>query len=341
MLQKILILTSAFAFCSCETVRYQGGHPTPEDGFRPTACSATVVQPNLAFGTAVGLGAVAVASGPITGPLGIAFALGSLGAMCYSVKLYSNVDVCEQRRQLLAEADRHRMIQALASVSRHQGSTNVDASLAYSPQVKAPDLSSYVLPATEKAKVEAEANWPIFNAFDVWRDGVGTPFVDYPAGYFSTAGEISPEGVFYVDGGEYWSGSKFLGIPTFGAVVEGNTLVYPSKNGKQLKLKFFDLSSKEMSHKDAAEYCRSQGVRLPTARELLDFCGAGVTEPNYGPSFREDKYPRTARCGRQNLWSASVGSNYRGSAWRFYGAHGTVNASFRKNTYGVRCVGAP
>jgi hypothetical protein len=49
-------------------------------------------------------------------------------------------------------------------------------------------------------------------------------------------------------------------------------------------------------------------------RELFDFCATGVTEPNYGPNFKARKYPKGARCRKEDpdtswdTWSASLES---------------------------------
>ena len=95
-----------------------------------------------------------------------------------------------------------------------------------------------------------------------------------------------------------------------------------------------------MSHADAVAYCKKLDKRLPTTRELFDFCAAGVTEPNYGPSFQSGKYPATARCwGKMLFWSASVDSYDRSYAWLFNGNYGHVSNGNRNKTVGVRCVG--
>jgi hypothetical protein len=186
-----------------------------------------------------------------------------------------------------------------------------------------------------------QINPKAFNAFNIWRDGQGSEILDYPQGYdYRGDDRTTPDGVFYVENAAYWKDKKFMGVPTAGAKVVNDVLEYPVQNGKQLKLKFTETSEKKMYLADAVTYCKDQGLRLPTARELFDFCAAGVTEPNYGPNFYLEKYPSTARCERSIwIWSASVYSDYRRIAWLFSGFHGYVNPLTRNDTGGVRCVG--
>ena len=209
---------------------------------------------------------------------------------------------------------------------------------------------------TPASDAVTQVNPKAFNAFNIWRDGQGSEILDYPQDYPVIGANKTPDGVFYVEDAAYWAGTgdwatKFIGVPTEGAEVVSvitdeakvvnDVLQYPVKNGKQLKLKFTVISDKEMYHDDAVTYCKNQGLRLPTVRELFDFCAAGVTEPNYGPNFESGRYPLTARCGGRDraLWSASVFSETNwGSAWYFDG-HGWLGYHFPASS-GVRCVGA-
>jgi hypothetical protein len=188
-----------------------------------------------------------------------------------------------------------------------------------------------------------QINPKAFNAFNIWRDGQGSEIVDYPQGYNFGSFSTTPDGVFCVNGAAYWNDNGFIGVPTEGAKVVNDVLEYPVKNGKQLKLKFTKISEKEMVHHYAVTYCKDQGLRLPTVRELFDFCAAGVTEPNYGPNygpnFEDEKYPSTARCWKTYLWSASVFSYSGYGVWRFHGSYGFVSYGNRDGTGGVRCVG--
>lgn len=202
----------------------------------------------------------------------------------------------------------------------------------------------------------AQVNPLAFNAFDLYRSGQGTEILDYPKGWevYSTSdwNEPSPksDGVFYDDPAAWrrQDGARYLGftgVPTEGARVEGDVLEYPVRNGKQLKLRFvvdFNQNRElqlELKHNEAAEYCRKQGRRLPTARELFDYCATGVSEPNYGPNYVSGRYPSTARCREDYaFWSATLYAKSRDSAWQFLnGSLGTFG--LRYNTYPVMCVG--
>jgi hypothetical protein len=132
----------------------------------------------------------------------------------------------------------------------------------------------------------------------------------------------------------YWKGNKFIGVPTEGAKVVNGVLEYPVKNNKALKLKFTAKSQGAMPHSAAAEHCKQQGLRLPTVRELFDFCVVG-TAPNGEGRFDNN------RCGENWIWAASVYSDNRYYAWRFNGDNGLAGLFDRNPSYGVRCVGGP
>jgi hypothetical protein len=180
------------------------------------------------------------------------------------------------------------------------------------------------------------------NAFNIWRDGEGTPTLEYPADYvlreYNVSEEkVAPDGVFYLSRDIFFADSgKFLGTTTEGAKVEGDLLTYPEKNGRNLALKFSPVAANtQMLHADAVQYCKSLGLRLPHIQEIFDFCAAG-TEKDPGSTFTGGNY--SSRCTRTHLWSASLYSAYRTSAWIF-SPIGYVNDSTRKARYGVQCVG--
>lgn len=149
--------------------------------------------------------------------------------------------------------------------------------------------------------------------------------------------------MFFVDKLEYWYYSKFIAVPTLGAKVVNDVLEYPARNGRQLKLKFTAVDEKMRNHKGAAEFCRGDDGhhRLPTARELFDYCTAGIEGLNYGPNFEPGVYPRASRCSGNRVWAASLNAMVREYAWVFDGVAGTVDVIYSGDTpiLGVRCVG--
>lgn len=185
-----------------------------------------------------------------------------------------------------------------------------------------------------------------FDDFLMWRDGNGLNGVsgvfDYPEGYLVEQNR-SVNGTFVVDPADgvfFVSANEGLRKPTDGASVSGEvmtdairsgTLAYPAREGRLFKLKFTQQSSVEMSHAEATKYCRDMGFRLPTIRELFDFCAAG-TAPNQAGNY--DKH----RCSAKGIWSSSVYADDRMYAWEF-GQFGYVHANFRFSKYLVRCVG--
>jgi hypothetical protein len=110
---------------------------------------------------------------------------------------------------------------------------------------------------------------------------------------------------------------NFVAVITAGATVEGNTLNYGinERTNRELKLVFSDILPEKTQFEAQAD-CGSKKMRLPTAREIFDFCGAGIPELNYGPDYSKqmNRYPVTARCGKDSgagigtitLWSVSV-----------------------------------
>lgn len=186
--------------------------------------------------------------------------------------------------------------------------------------------------------IVTQVNPKAFNAFSIWHDGQGSEILNYPEHYGAELPQ--PDEVFYILRSEYELNGRFLGTPTEGAKVENDLLEYPVRNGRQLKIKFTPISDRAMQHGQAMRYCSTQGRRLPTVRELFDFCAAGVIEPNYGPNFKIYKYPTNARCGGTSLFSASInpGAPFD-DAWLFNNNVGGVSIGANYYDYGVRCVG--
>jgi hypothetical protein len=193
----------------------------------------------------------------------------------------------------------------------------------------------------------SQVNSQAFNAFNIWRDGKGIEISDYPRNFQSTTGVVNSDGVFFFAEGMFWKKGddgvrNFIAVPTEGAKVEGDVLIYPPRSGKQLKLKFSPMNQDTASHGEAVQKCKDKNMRLPTVRELFDFCAAGVTEPKFGPNFKSGAYPKSARCGGNRFWSASVDSDARDYAWLFDGVYGYVTINYRDIIgFGVRCVEAP
>jgi hypothetical protein len=189
-----------------------------------------------------------------------------------------------------------------------------------------------------------------YNAYVMWQNGEKVAWGALPPDFwnFKQVSDNRPDHVFYVHSDEFFtngdfeSWNNFIAAPTVGASVSGIELTYPQKNGKSLTLKFSPQSSETMSLEDAVTYCRMKNNRLPTARELFDFCTAGVSGPNYGNGFQLAKYPKDGRCGE--VWSGSLLTSARDQAWKFGSNMGYMTPIARSWKLGVRCVdltGAP
>jgi hypothetical protein len=184
-----------------------------------------------------------------------------------------------------------------------------------------------------------------YNAFQMWQGTMATAWAELPSNFwnFKQVSDKTPDRVFYVAGedfflgGDFKSWSNFSAEPTPGiTIVNNDTLVYPTYGGKNLSIRFLPESPNAMTLEDAVEYCDEKG-RLPTARELFDFCAAGVTEPNYGKGFKLNQYPKKGRCS--NLWSISLFNLAREDAWKF-NSLGYMKPTGRSYNSGVRCVDA-
>lgn len=187
---------------------------------------------------------------------------------------------------------------------------------------------------------------PPFNAFQLWESGgQGVSFTQYPPSYEVLQGATEADGFFFVSKEGYFAdveavpgSARFTGTPTAGASVNaaGDTLTYPADANQgrtqELRLTFSEPSGELMSQVEAAKHCTGK-LRLPTARELFDFCAAGTT-PNAQGQFS------ASRCAQGWLWSASVSSAVRGFAWAFTGELGTVSILDRSERRAVRCVGS-
>jgi hypothetical protein len=83
----------------------------------------------------------------------------------------------------------------------------------------------------------------------------------------------------------------------------GGTITYPEKNGRQLKLTFTAQAPDLMNHYDARKYCADKQLRLPTIRELFDFCS------------NSNEFEDT-RC-EGGTWSVSRDSSSTETSWIF------------------------
>jgi hypothetical protein len=156
---------------------------------------------------------------------------------------------------------------------------------------------TFAIGKVTKEKVDAKA----FNAYVISRDGTKIAVYDYPSGYGEYGPATAPDEIFYVD--------NFKPKTDLGAAVNHSKLSYRGYE-RDLDLRFSSPSMFARNHAEAQKYCSEQGARLPTIRELFDYCTAGTKEATYGD------YPNQ-RCGQVAIWSASVKSDNRKLAWMF------------------------
>jgi hypothetical protein len=168
----------------------------------------------------------------------------------------------------------------------------------------------------EASRIEdrvGEINPLAFNAYNIWSEGKGSDKTSYPDGWIKGSVGRPDQGVFSVELSEFYKRVKddgvtkqqFIAVPTEGAVVVSDVLEYPERSRRVLRLRFLESDGVPRTSTQAMEQCQKQDGRLPTARELFDFCTAGVEGPNYGPRFQESKYPKSGRCVG-SLWTASL-----------------------------------
>lgn len=128
--------------------------------------------------------------------------------------------------------------------------------------------------------------------------------------------------------------------PTPGTAVEsyregdkssGGVLIY-SHQDRQLKMRFTEVQGVE-SHADAIADCAARKLRLPTARELFDFCTTGRTKKADSLS---GALTYDSRCGFPGSWTMTLKADNRQEAWIF---HTSLSWGKRKETQEFRCVG--
>jgi hypothetical protein len=220
----------------------------------------------------------------------------------------------------------------------------------YRPKNSVPAISQLSpeatqLPSQSKMQVDSDG----FDAFLVWRDGRGlngtNGVFDYPARYkLVDFGETRADSVFFDKFEEYFKDGRLSSKPTSGAIVTGSivskrnasgVLWYPLREGRSLNLSFTSRTAGATRHETARVYCKEIGGRLPTIRELFDFCAAG-TEINKKGLFTSH------RCTDDCVWSASIDADAQGNAWLFSGYVGIPGIRSRISEFcRVRCVESP
>lgn len=204
----------------------------------------------------------------------------------------------------------------------------------------------------------ADVNAMAFNALKIWNGEVspdGSPakeileYPTHPLSYNSYQGRPDADEVFYSAGSEYVPavitpasvtevGSAEMGYPeiqlTEGLRVdkegEDEILVYPvnKKSGKSLKLRFTKEDSQVTNQEAAVKYCASRNMRLPTSRELFDFCTADISGLLKGKYYAA-QYPETGRCAKRFVLSATVNANRLTHSFRFEGWNGLMKTATR------------
>jgi hypothetical protein len=187
-------------------------------------------------------------------------------------------------------------------------------------------------------QVDAKA----YNAFPIWQTGSEARVLRYPTVWAVENGRATPEGAIYVANEEFYAGSQFIAIPTKGSKVMNDVLEYPVLGGRQLKIKFVKKFRYQTTHVNAPSLCEGEGMRLPTIRELFDFCAAGVSEQVYGPNFVSNYALHNSLCPEEKYWSASVRNiNPSVSGWLFYARGGYASPDLRNANAFFMCVGVP
>lgn len=86
-------------------------------------------------------------------------------------------------------------------------------------------------------------------------------------------------------------------------------------------------AKKECTHQEALDLAAKHGLRVMESWEMHKL-------------WIESENFRKSADGKW-FWGASVVSDYRDNAWRFYGYGGGVGNYYRSGTGGVRCVALP
>jgi hypothetical protein len=137
----------------------------------------------------------------------------------------------------------------------------------------------------------------------------------------------------------YYTGDVFTATTTPGAKFENGILIYPSKDGRELKLKFkFGIAGTPYTHVEAIKHCQEKGARLPILQEIMDYCAVGSEKRQGNRGYYE-----TTRCNLQRYWSATVPATEREYAYSYNGfVIKTERVRGRYDNSGhVICVGTP
>lgn len=212
-----------------------------------------------------------------------------------------------------------------------------------------------------------------YNALKLWSgeveaDGSALKEVlELPVSYPSLQGRAEADDVFYSKGDEF--NPKVIATPKAGdtkvapadmgypdiKLTEGlkiekdgddEILVYPvnEKSKKSLRLRFTKENREINNQVAAVKHCASQNLRLPTAREIFDYCTADMSQLMNGDLYAA-KYPKTGRCAERFVLSATVSAWDASRAFRFEGWNGLMEAKHRSfnpvSSPGAvtRCVG--
>jgi len=218
-----------------------------------------------------------------------------------------------------------------------------------------------------------DVNAMAFNALKIWNGETASDgsqvketleYPTHPLSYQSHQGKPDADEVFYSAGNEYvpavitppsaTGASAEMGYPkiqlTEGLRVERDgedeILVYPvnKKSGKSLRLRFTKEDSQVTNQEAAVKYCSSKNMRLPTSREVFDFCTAEIPGLLNGKYYAA-KYPETGRCAERFVLSATVNANRLTHSFRFEGWYGLMKTATRSPNVALdpgavtRCVG--
>ena len=118
----------------------------------------------------------------------------------------------------------------------------------------------------------------------------------------------------------------------------GGILTYELE-GRVLSIGFTDVQEKAVmkTHAEAVEHCAAKHLRLPTARELFDFCTSGL-EPEIVPPAKAKSWAFVHRCVRgYELWSTTLRANNLKQAWEF---SGWTRSTDRTDKNAFYCVGS-